>query len=622
MKRQRSSQQRGALRYESLENRNLMTAGLLDSTFGSGGIVTTPVGNVASASAWGVAIQADGKIVAAGSANMGSSTKSNLDFALVRYDAAGALDASFGTDGKLTTAFGSGNDVANDVLLQPDGKIVVAGTAASSNGDFAIARYTSVGKLDGAFGNQGKATTDFKVGKVSGSYDNATAAALQGDGKLIVVGSTCIASSVCPRDNDIALARYKTDGSLDTTFGGSGKVITKHLDVLASSAYTQVNDIAQLADGRIVVAGTARVAGSSEANRLFAVVYSTSGNLDASFGSGGVVSVALNIIPSAVANVAIQPDGKILLATTADTGTNAGITLVRYDALGNLDGSFGSGGVAMSALPVTAKSVAIQGDGKVVVGGPMWDATGSNIMAVARFRSDGSVDGTFGTVGLGTTSTGFSGVAQDLAIYPNSGTSHDSQIVLAGGGSFTGSTQGIAVARFQADAALHAVAAASHPVSTQLLPSEVTPVLSEAWNRWRMTNPKTAVNSEINVHVADLGGTTLGLASGNTIWLDDNAAGWGWFVDTTAGDDSEFVLSGSQGEQDRIDLLTVVMHELGHLLGHEHEADGVMEETLAASVRRTEVEHQHIASVDQLLALWSDDHASGGRRAKRGRHLA
>ena len=92
---------------------------------------------------------------------------------------------------------------------------------------------------------------------------------------------------------------------------------------------------------------------------------------------------------------------------------------------------------------------------------------------------------------------------------------------------------------------------------------------------------------DLQIQITDLGGSTLGLASGNTLWLDDNAAGWGWFLDPTPWDDSEFSTPGNQGERRRIDLLAVLEHEIGHLLGQDHEADGVMAEALATGVRRT-----------------------------------
>ena len=92
----------------------------------------------------------------------------------------------------------------------------------------------------------------------------------------------------------------------------------------------------------------------------------------------------------------------------------------------------------------------------------------------------------------------------------------------------------------------------------------VRPLLNEALARWQTTGADTSALGRIDVRIADLGGTTLGLASGNTIWLDDNAAGWGWFVDRTPRNDSEFTRPGNQGEQNRMDLLTVVAHETGH----------------------------------------------------------
>ena len=128
----------------------------------------------------------------------------------------------------------------------------------------------------------------------------------------------------------------------------------------------------------------------------------------------------------------------------------------------------------------------------------------------------------------------------------------------------------------------------------------------EAAARWQAAGIDTALVRDVNVRVANLGGASLGMASGNTIWLDDNAAGWGWFVDVTPQSDSEFAIPGNQGEQHRMDLLTVVMHELGHLLGHDHDEDGVMAETLAAGVRRMELDHDDVSLADQVFQ--GDDH--------------
>jgi hypothetical protein len=139
-----------------------------------------------------------------------------------------------------------------------------------------------------------------------------------------------------------------------------------------------------------------------------------------------------------------------------------------------------------------------------------------------------------------------------------------------------------------------------------LSPAALPALEQEALARWAATG-LTSVQlhqlQNLSFQIADLGGTTLGLAVGSTIMVDDNAAGWGWFVDPTPGNDSEFTTPGNQGEQNRMDLLTVLMHEMGHVLGQNHESTGLMAESLAEGERLSPrvVDHCFADKVD-----WSD----------------
>ncbi|MCI0529632.1 MAG: hypothetical protein L0Y56_19490, partial [Nitrospira sp.] len=188
--------------------------GDLDPTFGTGGKAITDFGGSDQASA--IALQANGKIVVAGS----SEIDGFLDFALARYNTDGSLDTSFGTAGKVTTDFGGSNGGAFAVALQQDGRIVAAGRTFIFFGltsDFALARYNTDGSLDTSFGTAGKVTTDF-----GGNNDGVFAVALQADGKIVAVGS----SQIGIMNSDFALARYNPDGSLDSSFGSGGMVTT------------------------------------------------------------------------------------------------------------------------------------------------------------------------------------------------------------------------------------------------------------------------------------------------------------------------------------------------------------------------------------------------------------
>jgi membrane-associated phospholipid phosphatase len=176
------------------------------------------------------------------------------------------------------------------------------------------------------------------------------------------------------------------------------------------------------------------------------------------------------------------------------------------------------------------------------------------------------------------------------------------------------------------DQNLTAAAAAPRTVNRTLHANQVQPLLTAALARWQAAGVNTSALGRIDVRIADLGGLTLGKAGHGVIWLDDNAAGWGWFVDRTPRSDLEFTQRGNQGEQNRMDLLTVVTHEVGHLLGYDHAAVGVMQDTLDAGTRRTPGS-QPIAATNPLDATrtwfgWNvdtpwDDHGHFGARGKK-----
>ncbi len=187
--------------------------GTLDTSFSGDGMVTTAIGP-GDDNRYSVTVQADGKILVAGYSNNGT----NFDFALVRYNADGTLDTSFGGDGMVTTAIGSAADVGCSVALQADGKILVAGysTQAGTEIDFALVRYNTDGTLDTSFSGDGMLTT-----AVGSGADNGRSVTVQADGKILVAGTSNNGS-----DDDFALVRYNADGTLDTSFSGDGMLTT------------------------------------------------------------------------------------------------------------------------------------------------------------------------------------------------------------------------------------------------------------------------------------------------------------------------------------------------------------------------------------------------------------
>ena len=301
----------GSAAVESLEARCLLAAGELDPSFGVAGRVMTSF--TTSAFATSSAIQGDGKIVIAGYAY----TTNAYAFALARYNTNGTLDTSFGAAGTITTAFGA-TALGNSVVIQSDGKILVAGQSNDTNSDFALARYNSDGSLDTTFDGDGKLTTDF--GTLFGDFANSVA--VQTDGKIVVAG---IASG--GGQSDFALARYNSDGSLDTSFDGDGKLTTDF-----GSSNARANDVALQEDGKIVVTGDSD-------GHFTTARFNANGSLDTSFGaSGRVVRDETN---GQGKHLALQSDGKIIAYGNRDSIYSV---VVRYDVTGELDATFGDNG--------------------------------------------------------------------------------------------------------------------------------------------------------------------------------------------------------------------------------------------------------------------------------------
>jgi uncharacterized delta-60 repeat protein len=350
-----------------------LTEGTLDPSFGDQGQVITGFG-ASDDNASGVAVEADGKIVVAG-----TSFRSPVpQFALARYNADGSLDTTFGTEGKVRTAFGTVTQAyADGLAVDPGGKIVVAGFAVDPTGlEFALARYNPNGTLDTGFGTGGKVTTGF-------TYDSlGTSLVLEPDGKIVVAGLLVDYDDLSSYPlRGFALARYQPDGSLDPTFGSGGKLTTNVGG--GSAAYS----VALQADGKIVVGGSALVYGPADelGNEFTLARYTTDGALDGAFGSGGIVTTEVGTGDGGINAIAIRPDGRIVAAGWSAGDEGYGFALARYQPGGSLDTSFGTSGQVHTDLGSSQVfGLALQTDGKILAAG----SGGPTGFAVARYLDE------------------------------------------------------------------------------------------------------------------------------------------------------------------------------------------------------------------------------------------
>jgi uncharacterized delta-60 repeat protein len=388
--------------------------GDLDTTFGTDGKVTTAIGSGTDV-ANSVVVQSDGKIVVAG--------YSETSVAVVRYNPDGSLDTSFGTGGKQTTTVGI-EAAANSVVLQSDGKILVAGQSYNSNFDFVVVRYNSDGSLDESFDTDGIVTT-----AIGSGTDVASSVVVQSDGKIVVAGYSVIGNF------DFVVVRYNADGSLDESFDGDGKRI---LDLSGLSDVAR--SVILQSDGKIVVAGQSNNAVDNE----FAVVrFNSDGSLDGSFDTDGIQITPIGFSDDVPRSVVLQSDGKIVVAGYSDNGSGNDFAVVRYNSDGSLDGSFDTDGKQTTLIGSggTANSVVLQSDGKIVAAGNAviggWDK-----FAIVRYNPDGSLDTSFGTAGTRTTAIGSrSDIVKSVVLQS------DGKIVTAGY-SDNGSNDDFAVVRY------------------------------------------------------------------------------------------------------------------------------------------------------------------------------
>ncbi|GAB3469330.1 hypothetical protein GCM10027321_38560 [Massilia terrae] len=352
--------------------------GSLDTSFGSGGMVLLPVsfGSVIAPPV----VLADGKVLMA----VSSTWAPGADFKVVRLNADGTVDGSFGTNGAAIVSLGAGSDTPTKLMVQADGKIVVAGNAGSaSGGDMAAVRLTASGQLDTAFNGTGTL-----VVAASAGIDRASAAVLQGDGKLLLAGTAAGAS-----DLDFALVRVNADGSLDTSFGSGGKVLLP-----VGTGDDRAYSVVVQGDGKILLAGDAFNGAAAD---LALARFNADGSVDTSFGSGGKVVLHQSGAVDRGQYMLVQDDGKIVTAGWSGGTANGGaLTVTRLNADGSLDSGFGNHGVvalALQGMDNRAAGLALVNGKLVVLGISSFNVDADASMALVRLNMDGSLDSTFGT---------------------------------------------------------------------------------------------------------------------------------------------------------------------------------------------------------------------------------
>ena len=345
-----------------------------DNTFGTSGMVIISA-TTTNDYALDIVIQPDGKIVLGG--YIYSSSGSTTDVLVIRLNANGTPDNTFGTDGIVITNFGT-DEVTEAIVLQDDGKILLAGY---HNDRFMLLRYTTNGTLDNTFGTGGKATANVGIGMCFGQD-----LVIQSDGKIIVggLGFNEVANYA------FSLARFNTDGTLDNSFADNG---TKVFNM--GQGYDFMTNIALQSDGKIIAGGHTWLANQPTLQYDFAAArLNQDGSIDNTFGNQGITTVNLIYGGNYVTGMVVQDDDKIVLSGNAEGPEDYDLGMARLTADGILDTSFGTDGITVTDINKDidqVEGVALQPDGKILVAG---HTAGANFpeFLVARFLNDEDSD--------------------------------------------------------------------------------------------------------------------------------------------------------------------------------------------------------------------------------------
>ncbi len=390
----------------------LAASGDLDPTFSGDGKLQMDFAVGQTSRAWDVAIQPDGKIITAGETDPSST---NRNVALARFTKAGVLDATFNGTGKKVVDLG-GIDFGYALVLEPvTNKIIVAGQKCSTaTCDVAVMRFNPYGTLDASFNLTGKRIDDF------GGGDNGSlgAVALQSDGKIVVGGYMF---NKATSNYDLAVYRYTKAGALDITFAGTGK---KAIAVSSGRNEYGYGIAVQPVDGRIVLIGSS--CDLSDANCNFVLVrLNPNGSLDPTFGTGGKQITDFGANDRAY-DIALQPNGKMIVAGRKQVGTATYFALARYNPNGTLDATFAGTGkkiVYIAGSAASAQAVRyLPSSGKILACG--FSPQG---MTLVRLSSAGALDSTFHGTGFVTVNNGGDASCFGLAVQPS-----DGRYILAG----------------------------------------------------------------------------------------------------------------------------------------------------------------------------------------------